>query len=406
MKALLLVRHGPELRLLGALSEIGDYAEIIPFVDSHIASEVRATLGNAHAAVVFQPTNPSPKLRLANYLSALADSIARRINRSRGIGHFSYAKRQHKTSIPQDQCSAGTPTPLTLSAVGTLITVLGWLASGLYRDTRLISLLKHSGCGIVLICDHLGGTDAVACNARHAGLKVRYYLNNHKDLTIRPYVPPVADALYSWFASQTNVVLDVCGSHRKMLPIGLLRANTLLASVNGSVQKSVAGDCSILHCCSDPRRRPYEIVSLKEIFDLVQANALPLRFMLRLNPMDKAQAMNLLSSYPFVEVIHHGWRWDDVKFLNIPDKAAEADYAKQLSEADFVTALPSTSLAEAWLFGKKAICLLDTDSPDRISEENDMKLSLPLEVISGRSFKAVKSPEQYLEVIMEARIHG
>lgn len=403
MKALAFVRHGTETRFLSALCNNHNYDEIVVLAEDRIVHEVEGLLSNSLRVEIVKTPHMAVRRRAAAYVFSFCDSLVRRANRKRGVNAYSYARKNRRRQASARTGGENTKDHLSLFIINWFILTACIVARHLYRDESLVLYFKKSNSDAVLLFDHLGGTDYVACNAKLAGLKVEYFLNNHKDLSIRPYVPQVANSFYIWFSCQTRTVFNICKSQDKMKPVGLVRLENMLQVKRGVREECPSGP-RILHCCSDPKRRPYELISLKRIFDSIKEQGLSVKFKLRLNPMDKSGAVKLLESYPFVEVLDHGWRWDEAKFINIPDKKAEDDYARQLLEADFVSALPSTTLVEGYCYHKKLICLLDEESPDADVELEEEKLCIPDTVRDYNYFYRVRTPSQFLEVVSGADV--
>lgn len=400
MSMLALIRHGPEIRYLEGLRVRYTGNGVTVLVERSVVKEVSRAIGDSYQIHSYDCSAPSRRRRLASLIVALSDSFARKVNERRGIGHFSYSRRNQGRSIARGTANPGGIKLASILFLSTGVSLAWALARWLYRDETLVSCFKKSGCDRLLVFDHLGGTDEIACNARLAGLAVDYFLNNHKDLSIRPYVPPIANVFSCWFDCQIEAALEICGSRKKMRPVGLLRIEKMLRSCTATPIRPSSQAIHVLHCCSDPRRRPYEIVSLMQICELVKNDGLPIRLTVRLNPMDNTRVMKLLQAYNFVDVAESGWIWNKTRFLNIPDRASDTEYARQLFDADVVSALPSTTLVEGYLFGKKAICFIDAESPDSTFEQEEERLCIPDTVRNSSLFKRVYKAEEFVNTVM------
>lgn len=396
----MLIRHGPELRMLNAMQDSGRYDEIVILAEARIESEVRSYLSGRFPCLTYEQPKPTRMRRTGVYLSALMDSVARRVNRMRGIGHYSYSKRSTNPNI-YNKRQDSTVSKWTLLGLTVGFSLLSAACTLFFQDRGMRKVLRKSGCSELVACDHLGGSDAVTYNAIASGMEIHYYLNNHKDLSIRPFVPIAASRMFTWFDEQKKVMLDIGMSHRKISAVGLLRAKFLLNSIYESRPKTQDERLRVLHCCADARRRPYELNSLISIFKLIKNRCLPVSFTLRLNPMGPIIDEQLLTEFDFVDVVGHGWHWNENKFLNFPDAEAEVIYAQQIKRHDIVSALPSTTLVEAWCFNKPIICLLDHSSPDAVAENDELRLCVPESILDQRTSRIAKSPLEFLEILKE-----
>lgn len=403
-KNLYLVKHGPEVRFLSSIQNKERYNELILLVPEDLVKEITEIIGNKYSIISMPTSTRDFRFRLGTYLSLLSDSLVRRLNMKKGIKAFSYARHNSKRNESRKVFKKFVIEPMLPIIISPLLYAIKFMCKYLYKDDILIQLLRNSNSSSLLIFDHLGGADFIANNAKSAGLKIEYYLNNHKDLTIRPYAPLISDVFYTWSSCQKNILQDVCSSYEKTTPDGFVRIEELLKqSVLQEQMLQSKKTINILHCCSDPKRRPYELHSLISVCDLIIDLNLDIQLNIRTNPMDRSNAFTLLSSYAFVNVVGSGWKWNVEKFVNIPGDAQEQAYLKQIQEADIISSLPSTTLVEGIYFGKKVICYLDTESIDFNNESEEVVMTIPDSIIQNKNFKTINSSIEYIEYLKECK---
>jgi len=245
----------------------------------------------------------------------------------------------------------------------------------------------------------LGGNDYIAYNAHIANSDVVYYLNNHKDLSIRPYAPLPADMFYIWFPSQKEVIQDINNTMLKVKTTGLIRVQNYLK--NAVEPARTDNGIHVLHCCSDPRRRPFEVYTLNSLCTQIAKHKLDVKLTLRLNPMDSTNIFRLLDKFDFVDIEDSGWKWNPDKFVNMPSKEDELFYFKQIQKADILSSLPSTTLVEGVLFDKKTICLIDNTYPDYESELKEKALVIPSTISSHPSFIQIETIDHYIQYLKD-----
>jgi hypothetical protein len=400
-KAFFVIQHGPEIRFLDSLRDNHQYNEIILIVSQNIVDEVGTIVGSDYLVVTMPSVNKSKKYKMGMYLSMLGDSLVRRLNNSKNISSFSYSRqninKKHKSQIIKNILL----NPVLPIIINPLFYIFKFLSFYFFKDDDTIMFFNNLNGSTIILCDHLGGSDYISYNAKLAGLNVDYYLNNNKDLTIRPYAPLCADNFNIWFHCQKNFLQDICSTLEKTKEVGFTRIQYFLKQtvLNQNDKKYL----NILHCCADPKRKPYEIYSIKQLCDTIKDKKLSIKLHLRVNPMDKSGIFDLLRIYDFVNVFESGWKWNSEKFINIPSKEDERIYINQIKSADIISALPSTTLVEGICFQKKVFCFVDEESLDFNYDISEINMVIPKSIQQNNNFVIIKNNQQYIKELKELK---
>lgn len=390
-KALCLLNHGPEFRYLDVLKQSNQYDEICILISKRILDVIEPNEIKGYKIFVLPDKKNNFRIKWALFLTNLCDEFAKKTNLKNGIQSFSYSKKnvkskQHKVLIYSKFINI---------FISLFIKPLFWITkkSGvyLYQDNQLLQLINETQCQTMIAFEHLGGVDYQMYNGKNAGLTILYYLNNQKDLTIRPYAPLMADQFFIWYESQKKLMIDIERSYLKSHAIGVFRLQNHLKKPSINPENKIF---NLLYSCSDPRRRPYELQTLKKLAQLIQRTKLEIKLQIRLNPMDSSGVFLELTEFPFVSILENKWLWNEKLFVNIPTTQSDLHYFNQISNADCIMSLPSTTLIEAVLFNKKTICLIDINSPDYLIECQELKMVVPTEILEHQDFQIVENLNQ------------
>ncbi len=398
-KTLFFIKHGPEIRFLDSIKKNEQYDDIVLVVSENIIDEVSKIVGNDYLIMTIPVITKHKKHKIGTYLCKFSDSLVQRLNRKKNIIPFSYARKNVRKNYNLFSIKTFLLDYFLPLLIKPLLCTIKSLCFYLFKNNEIIKFFNDLSFSTLLLFDHLGGTDDISYNAKLAGLRIEYYLNNHKDLTIRPYAPLCADTFHIWFSCQQKFLQDICNTYIKTKAIGFTRIEHILQET--TTQKKKNKYITILHCCADPKRRPYEVHSLKIICAMIQEKGLCINMNLRINPMDKSGIFNLFKLYDFVTIYESGWKWSSKKFINIPTKEDEILYINQILSADIISSLPSTALVEGICFKKRVICYTDEESVDYNDEILEVNMIIPECIQENDHFVITKSSQEYIRKLKD-----
>lgn len=390
-KSLCIVSHGPELRYLEVLKKERNC--IINVATTNNLNKVINKFEYPEVTdwYVLPEINKSKKNIKGERIISMVDAVYRKMSLKKGINSFSYTRKKDlyskKNSIFFNFLIYYGLKFYLYYFIRSIKSILKYL----YKNNDLISFYNLVDADELIVLEHLGSKDIYTFNASLLSkYKIIYYLNNHKDISVRPYIPFVADEFNLWYNSQKELLFKYFKSRNIIKVIGISRVKFWKDQQENKIVKDKRV-FTILYTCSDPIRRPYEIHSLTSL--CIELQDLKAHFILniRLNPMDKSDIYNQLQKFDFVKIINANWHWDKINFINFPTKKSEKEYFQLLYNSDIVVSLPSTTIVEGEIFNKKTICLLDSNSSDKKEEQIEMNLVLPFEIIKSEKFSKVNN---------------
>lgn len=385
-RSLCIVSHGPELRNLEVLKKVRNCT-----IDVAIKKNIYQVINNSDYPevskwYVLPEISKSKNNKKAERLVSIIDVLYRRLSLKKGLYSFSYTRK----NVLYDKKNNFFFNYILYYIINIFFYFFTFIVKLVlqyfFRNIELINFFKNVNDEELIVFEHLGSKDIYTFNASTIkGFKIICYLNNHKDISIRPYLPIAVNEFHVWFNSQKNSLFKVFNSSDKIKVNGLIRVN-FWKDIFEQDSKNDKDIFNILYTCSDPKRRPYEIYSLTNLCTQLQTLKPNFKLNIRLNPMDKSDIFSELNFFEFVNIIHANWYWDGINFINFPTKESEKEYFQLLNNSDLVVSLPSTTIVEGDIFNKNTICLLDSNSPDKKEEKIEMNLVLPFEIIKSEKF--------------------